>query len=481
MFTEGDVRSSLQTLPETLTGAYNDIYHSITSQKGSAPRLALNAFHWIQCSYEPLRTETLLDAITLEVGRSGEFSRKARINANDLLRICQNLLILDESLNVFRFAHLSVQEYLESQPQLRKADSHAEIAKGCFSLLCTPGSWGDYEEVRIEEGGYRDHHLLSYSVLFWPWHLSHCADVNGCQTLTDLWNAFVSESNYQQWLNYHRKWVKPSIWTIRDTFWRRVDYWQKGADNILLLVCVLGLSMMFTAVFESTGHDLKSDLGSFILISSDLGDLNITALLIDNGADVSATDKHGQTPLHLASWQGHEGVAQLLIDRGADFSATDQYGHTPLHVASWTGREGVARLLIDRGADFSATEKYGRTPLHLASRWGHEGVARLLIDRGADVWATDKDGQTALHLASWDGHEGVARLLIDRGADIWATDKDAQTPLDLASLVGHEEVARLLIDRGAGDREQEESESELESEAEAEKSDGQACGFQAMF
>jgi hypothetical protein len=58
--------------------------------------------------------ETLLDAITGEVGRSGEFSGKAGINANNLLKICQNLLILDECLNVFRFAHLSVEEYLES-------------------------------------------------------------------------------------------------------------------------------------------------------------------------------------------------------------------------------------------------------------------------------------------------------------------------------------------------------------------------------
>jgi hypothetical protein len=272
---EGDVRGSLQTLLDTLMDAYNDIYSSITSQEGSAPRLALNAFRWIQCSYEPLWTETLLDAITVEVGRSGEFSRKAPINADNLLRICQKLLILDESLNVFRFVHLSMEEYLESGPPLRKANSHAEIAKGCFLLLCTPGSWGDYEEVGIEEGGYRDHHLLSYSVLFWPWHFSHCADVNGCQTLTDLWNAFISESNYQQWLNYHHKWVEPDDWYTADIFWRKVDYWQKGADNILFLVCMFGLSRMFSSVFESTRHDLKADLGRILLMSSDLGDLNI--------------------------------------------------------------------------------------------------------------------------------------------------------------------------------------------------------------
>jgi hypothetical protein len=385
--------------------------------------------------------EILLDTVTVQVSRSGEFSRKAPIKANDLLTTCQNLLILDESLNVFRFAHLSVEEYLETRPQLRKADSHAEIVKGCFSLLCTAGSWGGYEEVPIEEGGYRDHHLLSYSVLFWPWHFSHCADVNGCQTLTDLWNAFVSESNYQQWLIYHFNWVKPNVFYTRDTFWRRVEHWQKGADNLLFLVCVFGLSRMFTLVFESTGYDLKADLGSLLLISSDFGDLNIASLLIDNGADVSATNEYGETPLHRASSREHE---------------------------------GVARLLIDCGTDVSATNKIGETPLHLASSPGLERVARLLIVRGADISATDQDGETPLHLASWGGHEGVARLLIDRGADVSATDKDGETPLHLASRFGHEGMARLLIDRGADDRELEESKSEPESEAEAEKSDWQA-------
>ncbi|KAI5782140.1 hypothetical protein FPQ18DRAFT_283943, partial [Pyronema domesticum] len=187
-FTEGDVRRSLQTLPDTLADAYNDIYNHIIAQKGDTPQLALNAFRWIQCSYEPLRTETLLDAITVEVGRSGEFSRKDTIHANNLLKLCQNLLVLDERLNVFRFAHLSVEEYLETKPELSKASSHTAIAKGCLSLLCTPSSWDDYNNVTTGEGQYGDRHLLLYSVVFWPWHFSHCEDVNGCQTLTDLWN-----------------------------------------------------------------------------------------------------------------------------------------------------------------------------------------------------------------------------------------------------------------------------------------------------
>jgi len=140
MCTAGDVRRSLTVLPGTLTEVYDEIYKNIVAQKGSASRLALNAFRWIQCSYEPIRTQTLLDAITVEIGHSGEFSREDSIQVDDLLRACQNLILLDEGLNVFRFAHLSVDEYLETQ--LPRVDSHAKIAKVCLSLLCTPGAGG---------------------------------------------------------------------------------------------------------------------------------------------------------------------------------------------------------------------------------------------------------------------------------------------------------------------------------------------------
>ncbi|KAI5841657.1 hypothetical protein BZA05DRAFT_344843, partial [Tricharina praecox] len=114
MTTRKDVINSLKVLPETLTAAYGEIYKRILSQKGSAPRLALNAFRWIQCSYEPLASETLLDAVTVELDSSGEFSHD-KIQVNDVLKACQNLLILDEGLDVFRFAHLSVDEYFETQ------------------------------------------------------------------------------------------------------------------------------------------------------------------------------------------------------------------------------------------------------------------------------------------------------------------------------------------------------------------------------
>ncbi|KAF8418102.1 hypothetical protein EV426DRAFT_539987, partial [Tirmania nivea] len=113
MQSESDVKQNLTTLPDTLKDIYNELYNGILMQKGSASRIALNAFRWIQCSKEPLSSQTLLNAVTVKVDSTGEFSQTEPARIKQLLTICRNLIILDEKLNTFRFAHLSVDEYLE--------------------------------------------------------------------------------------------------------------------------------------------------------------------------------------------------------------------------------------------------------------------------------------------------------------------------------------------------------------------------------
>jgi len=418
MVTVEDVRDSLKVLPETLTDAYGEIYNCILKQKGSAPRLALNAFRWVQCSYEPLRSETLLDAVTVEVGASGKFSRKcASIRSTDLLKACQNLLILDERLNVFRFAHLSVEEYLETQ--LRKVDSHSEIAKICLSVVCSSRSWTDYDiTLETEEGRYQDRHLLLYSAVFWPLHLNRCEDT--CQILDALWEEFMSEAIFLRWFDYHYRNVGTE--ECEDTFWRRSEALQEEKWDRLSAVCIFGLGRKLASISKSqygwtANIKLKfpttfisqtvqrNRVDRLLLCAFKFGDLEIARHLLDAGVNVSANEDRG-TPL---------------------LAAADEYRRTPLLAAAENGHEAVARLLLDRGADVSTADEYRRTPLLAAAENGHEAVARLLLDRGADVSTANVYRKSPLRAAAWNGHEAVARLLLDRGAEN-----------------GHEAVARLL-------------------------------------
>jgi len=463
MATLDDVRRSLKALPDTLTDAYGEIYNRILEQKGSAPQLALNAFRWVQCSYEPLRSETLLDAITIQIDTSSNSChRGTAVMANDLLKACHNLLILDERLNVFRFAHPSVKEYLETN--LGTVNTHTEIAKVCLSLLCTLDSWGNYNKLlRTSEGRYSDRHLLLYAAVFWPWHFAHCED--GCPILSGLWGAFVAEATFQRWINYHCQCVQTSEFS-EDTYWLRSEALQQERD-ILSTVCVFGLKRKFTSIFKSefrwevrmrlkftTGFKFGSKrsvrINRLLRFACRFGDLDIAQHLLDVGANGSAKATGSkETPLHHAATNGHRALARLLVDRGADVSAVEKDGSTPLHRAATKGHEALAQLLIDRGADVSAADKDGLTPMHRAAANGHEALARLLVDTGAEVSATNKDGWTPLHFAAWKGQEALARVLIDHGADVSAVEEDGSTPLHRAAAKGHEALVQLLIDRGA--------------------------------
>ena len=56
-------------------------------------------------------------------------------------------------------------------------------------------------------------------------------------------------------------------------------------------------------------------------------------LLDDMRADVSAKNASGgsgSTPLHGAAYGGHDGIVKLLMEKGADASATNDHGDTPL-------------------------------------------------------------------------------------------------------------------------------------------------------
>ena len=432
MVTADDVRDNLEVLPETLTDAYDEIYSRIRKQKGSAPRLALKAFRWVQCSYEPLGSETLLDAVTVEVDGSGEYSRKGvGVGAIDLLKACQNLLILDKRLNIFRFAHLSVEEYLETQ--LPEVDSHTEIAKLCLSLVCSSGSWTDYDTtLKTREGDYHERHLLQYSAVFWPWHLNRCKDT--CKILDALWEALLSEATFQRWIGYHHQSVQISRFP-KDTFWRRSQALQEEKRNRLSTVCVFGLGRKLASISKSQfgwtaniklkfpttliSETVQRDrVNRLLLCASNFGDLEIARHLLDAGADVSTAGRDGWTPLRAAAGNGHEAVAWLLLDRGADVSTADRYGWTPLRAAAGNGHEAVVRLLLDRVADVLTADRYGTTPLRAAAENGHKAVARLLLDRGADVSTAGRYGMTPLRAAAENGHEAVARLLLDRGADV---------------------------------------------------------------
>lgn len=56
--------------------------------------------------------------------------------------------------------------------------------------------------------------------------------------------------------------------------------------------------------------------------------------LLEQKAQVDATEKDGTTPLHKAAYSGNTDVVKVLLDAGAPINAVDSSGATALHHAA---------------------------------------------------------------------------------------------------------------------------------------------------
>jgi len=90
--------------------------------------------------------------------------------------------------------------------------------------------------------------------------------------------------------------------------------------------------------------------------------------LLMHGVEPSASNKIGQTGLHVAAIWGCYEVALVLLEGGANVNAANSYGITPLHHASQSSHHALARLLIEWGADTQRQASNGRKPFEAAKK-----------------------------------------------------------------------------------------------------------------
>ena len=121
----------------------------------------------------------------------------------------------------------------------------------------------------------------------------------------------------------------------------RVD----GGDALtgMMLDAVLGLK----AEIDGGGSGGKRMSPSGKIDSQ--GSLKIVTTLIENGADVNAKMRHGETALMLAARKGRTEIVKTLLENGADPNVKNMNGETALKYASRYKHTETVQVLKDAG------------------------------------------------------------------------------------------------------------------------------------
>ena len=160
------------------------------------------------------------------------------------------------------------------------------------------------------------------------------------------------------------------------------------------------------------------------------GHVRVMTVLIDNGAEVEASDDYVPTPLFLwCSCNETTEGAELLLSHGANINsraskATDT-SMTLLHDAISQSNIPIVRFLLSKGADPNIMTSSRRDPTaktclaHAVNRNKFE-VIELLIHFGANINEIFSDGSTLLHYAAWRDDVDFVRRLVNLGMNMLA-------------------------------------------------------------
>ena len=225
------------------------------------------------------------------------------------------------------------------------------------------------------------------------------------------------------------------------------------------------------------------------------GNVAMTRLLLELGADINQTSGNRTSPLLIALLNGQVALATELLERGANPNLTDDYKRGALFAAIELrnfnhekypflyddGRDPLELIatLLKKGADpnlrtdttpvhglmqfdGSWVNFDGQTPFIRAALSGDIAVMRLLLQHGADPNIATTQGSTALMAASginWipaqtftrpeaDYVEAV-KLCLERGAPVNATNSLQLAAIHGAANRGWTSIIQLLADAGA--------------------------------
>lgn len=236
-----------------------------------------------------------------------------------------------------------------------------------------------------------------------------------------------------------------------------LDQYNNYAINILMMASNMGnLDLVKLLIDNGSNPNFKNKLGATPLIlaceSNNHENIDVLKLLIDNGADINSQDHVGDTGLMHASFYYKVFYVQYLINRGANVNIKNNIGDTALsfvaknQIPEKNKDNGaiITSYLINNGADINNENNFGQMPLILSIESGNYKILRVLVENGANI-----HNIKALITAVDHKNKKIVYYLLDKGINVNEKDENGNTALIVAVINNFFDMAGILIENNA--------------------------------
>ena len=332
---------------------------------------------------------------------------KNQLTPKQLLGLCGNFVELDSELDCFRFAHLSVREYFESQTKYANQVTDRRACETCISVyshMVQSSKKTAGKEVTDSPSNIDDRR---YAATWWPNHFALLTEDERKDLLTPVVSVFIKPEQ--------NRWSRDvAFWSSKN---EKLRFYFEGEGrsygsvrtmcsnsepNILLICCVFGLTDLLDAVCAPLGLDWKiyndHDEHAVVLAINfqQFGIIEHMLRLVHNDDDRAQIVTEA---LNRAAVLGDADAIQAMLDIGADPNSVWR-GRSILRAAVLSGDTESVRILIDNEVSINLRDNRRDHVVIKAIASGDHEMIRLILGTGLIQGAMETFSRSLIHEAA---------------------------------------------------------------------------------
>ncbi|XDG02482.1 hypothetical protein ABKA04_002097 [Annulohypoxylon sp. FPYF3050] len=394
--------------------------------------IPIQALFWVAFSKAPMTDRQLKQALAIGIG-DGDYNATKEVESS-IDSLCGELVTIDETTREVRVAHKSITDYLVTDEVREKF--FPSIREHIHIILMEYLMFECMREHCYTAEFKKKHPLAKYAVENWGMGLKEVLEPD-----TQVWKLTEKflKMQFGQWNGYVTK-IAKSTMASRARGWR-------VPDEALSPGTISGLHWVVTFDLEAfvpsiIGHQRLCPIVSPVSmtplgLAAAQGRLNMVEILLENGAEINATEDNGRAlrpPFYDAVFHGNREVVLIFLAKGADMTLRRlDNDESPLDLAYHTGRGHIGPVLAEHISNHVSTKAQ---ELQFLIKGAFINELRNAIKNGLLVNLPCENGKRALDYANELRNQEIIDILVNNGATpklIWPafTPKSSSYPQHL--------------------------------------------------